>query len=155
MQSWRTKLYIIILNYLNNLLRILHDACTKQYKYFLALDAAKYTSGVHSASLIDCITPNVKDWLGSSNDPAHKGTNCNANPHLKFIERMFVYIFQFIIHLCCKINQVTKMGKLVFFFTNWGYSPCSHIWSISRRMYSPLWKCMGFVFSLVQSEHWG
>ena len=91
------------------------------------LDTTKHPCAVHSACLIDSVTPDVKDGLCGSNNSTDQWSNCHSDPQLKLVEGMFVDVLKFVIHLGSKVDQVTQVVELIFRFCYWCDPTCCHI----------------------------
>ena len=67
------------------------------------------TSGVHPASLVDSVAPDIKDGLGGPNDPTDEGSGGHAYPQHEVVEGVLVDVVQLVVQLSREIYQVTEV----------------------------------------------
>ena len=77
------------------------------------------TSGIHPASLVDSVAPDIKDGLGGPNDPTDKGARGHSNPQHEVVEGVLVDVLQLVVQLRREIYQVAEVIVGVVLRISW------------------------------------
>ena len=59
------------------------------------------------------VSPDIKHWLGCSDDSADEGPDGHADPKLELVKGVFVDVLQLVVHLGAEVYQVTQVVELV------------------------------------------
>ena len=65
--------------------------------------------GVHPASLVYCVAPDIKHRLGGPDYPADQRPGSHSDPQHEVVEGVLVDVVKLVVELRSKVYQVTEM----------------------------------------------